>query len=175
MFSGIIDAVKNRDIPTLARLEQECFAFPWSRASLRSIVNVPRIVFVAAREAAGEKPVGYAAMETVLDEGYVYNVAVTAAARRQGVGRALMEYLIAEGRRRELSFISLEVRVSNAPAIALYERLGFVRAGLRQHYYKKPAEDALIMTLFLKRPDSGETSRELSEQSPPPEAVDRQG
>ena len=98
MFSGIIDAVKNRDIPTLARLEQECFAFPWSRASLRSIVNVPRIVFVAAREAAGEKPVGYAAMETVLDEGYVYNVAVTAAARRQGVGRALMEHLIAEGR-----------------------------------------------------------------------------
>ena len=63
----------------------------------------------------------------------------------------------------------------NEKAIRLYERLGFVRAGLRQNYYKKPAEDALIMTLFLKRPDSGETSRELSEQSPPPEAVDRQG
>ena len=175
MFSGIIDAVKNRDIPTLARLEQECFAFPWSRASLRSIVNVPRIVFVAAREAAGAKPVGYAAVEAVRDGGYVYDHAGTAPAPRGGEWPALMDQLFAGGRGRELSGVGLGVRGSNAPAIALYERLCFVRAGLRQNYYKKPAEDALIMTLFLKRPDSGETSRELSEQSPPPEAVDRQG
>ena len=93
----------------------------------------------------GNQVAGYIGSQTVLDTSDMMNVAVAPAFRRQGIGhklvQALLEHLIAAG----VASLSLEVRVSNAPAIALYERLGFQIVGCRKRYYVNPREDAYIM------------------------------
>ena len=85
----------------------------------------------------------------VLDEGYISNVATDLPWRRQGIADALIGRLcaICEGLR--LSFVSLEVRAGNAPAVALYEKHGFAPVGLRKNYYERPREDAVIMTKYF--------------------------
>ena len=105
------------------------------------------IFLVAERDG---QAVGYVGCQTVLDEGYITNVAVSPDARRQGIARTLIEKLTAEARAAGLAFVTLEVRVSNAPAIALYEGAGFGRVGVRKNFYTAPTEDAVLMTLFLK-------------------------
>ena len=88
--------------------------------------------------------------QILLDEGYITNVAVSPDCRRQGVGRALIAALTAAARTQRLAFVTLEVRASNAPAIALYEGAGFVRVGVRKNFYAAPTEDAVLMTLYLQ-------------------------
>lgn len=93
---------------------------------------------------------GYVGCQTVLDEGYITNVAVSPDCRRQGIGRALIAELTERAKRAGLAFVTLEARESNAPAITLYEGAGFRRVGVRKNFYTAPAEDAVLMTLFLK-------------------------
>ena len=95
----------------------------------------------------GERLLGYAGMQYVLDEFYIENIAVDPGCRRQGVGLALMEALIAQAREMGGAFVTLEVRPSNVGALGLYTRLGFEPVGRRKDYYEKPREDALLMTL----------------------------
>ena len=73
------------------------------------------------------------------------NIAVTPQYRRQGVAQALVEALVAHLKERENISLTLEVRVSNAPAIALYNKLGFEQVGRRPRYYTNPREDGLIL------------------------------
>ena len=80
-----------------------------------------------------------------LDEGEITNVAVDEAYRGQHIGTRLMEQLLEEGWRGGLESIVLEVRVSNAPAIHLYEKMGFENLGVRKGFYDLPKEDAYIM------------------------------
>ena len=91
---------------------------------------------------------GYAGLQTVLDEGYINNVAVDEKFRRQGIADELIAAFVRFGQAR-LAFLTLEVRASNAPAIALYAKHGFVEVGRRKNYYDDPKEDALLMTLFF--------------------------
>ena len=88
--------------------------------------------------------------QTVLDEGYITNVAVSPDCRRQGIGRALIAELAERAKRAGLAFVTLEVRASNTPAIALYEGAGFKPVGVRKNFYTAPSEDAVLMTLYLK-------------------------
>ena len=104
----------------------------------------PQASFIVAEDEEGNI-LGYAGLHVILDEGYIDNVAVEPDARRHGVASALLEVLCRFGAAK-LAFLTLEVRASNAPAIALYEKYGFQRAGLRPKYYDKPREDAVIMT-----------------------------
>ena len=105
-------------------------------------------IFLVAER--GGQAVGYVGCQTVLDEGYITNVAVSPDCRRQGIARALIAKLTDEARAAGLAFVTLEVRASNAPAIALYEGAGFGRVGVRKNFYTAPTEDAVLMTLFLK-------------------------
>ena len=89
-------------------------------------------------------------MMTVLDEGYISNVAVAPEHRRKGCADALITALLSRAALRELSFVTLEVREHNEPAIALYRKHGFVPVGLRKNYYEAPVENALLMTCYLK-------------------------
>ena len=89
-------------------------------------------------------------MMFVLDEGYISNVAVGPDYRRAGIADALIDRLLTLCREHELSFVTLEVRSGNKPAIALYEKHGFKTVGLRKNYYERPREDALIMTKFFE-------------------------
>ena len=84
-----------------------------------------------------------------VDEGQIINVATHPDARRRGMGAAVLEHLIATATTRGCEQLSLEVRISNTPAIALYERYGFLKMGLRRGFYKHPTEDAYVMCLSL--------------------------
>ena len=135
-----------RHLAALAEIEKACFHAPWSEAMLREELG-KGIFLVAERDG---QAIGYVVCQTVLDEGYITNVAVSPDCRRQGVGRALIAELVQRARAQGLSFVTLEARASNAPAIALYEGAGFVRVGVRKNFYTAPTEDAVLMTLFLK-------------------------
>ena len=81
---------------------------------------------------------------------YISNVAVSPDHRRQGIASTLIEALLRRAEELQLSFVTLEVRESNAPAIALYGRFGFTPVGRRKGYYDAPKEDAILMTRLLK-------------------------
>ena len=130
-----------------ADLEKLCFSSPWSAEALAGELDNPDAYFVAAEE-DGEF-LGYAGMHCPCGDCYVDNIAVCPAARRKGVGEALTRALIARGEELGGTFISLEVRPSNAAAIHLYEKLGFALAGRRKNFYSHPTEDGLILTKEL--------------------------
>ena len=132
-------------IPQIAALERACFSHPWSEDALREeLWNDSAVVIVA--EGEDGTVLGYAGLQTVLDEGYINNVAVDPQFRRQGVAGQLIEAFLRFGAAK-LAFLTLEVRASNAPAIALYKKYGFTQAGRRKDYYDAPKEDALLLTL----------------------------
>ena len=137
------------DLDALEALEKACFSLPWTREQLQSQLPDERHEFLIAVDAEGAV-LGYIGMMTVLDEGYISNVAVAPDSRRMGVGRALIAALLERAAQLELAFVTLEVRPSNAPAVALYRGFGFEEAGRRKNYYEKPSEDALLMTKFRK-------------------------
>ena len=131
------------DLEAVARLERLYFSLPWSKKQLEESLESPGYLFLAAEE-QGEV-IGYAGLLKILDEGNITNIVVEEAYRGRGIGRRLTEALLAEGRQSGLHAFTLEVRVSNAAAIHVYESLGFVREGVRRHFYEHPEEDALIM------------------------------
>ena len=135
-------------IPQIEALEQQCFSMPWTAEQLQSQMKDSQHEFIAAVTPDGTV-LGYVGMMYVLDEGYISNVAVSPGYRRQGIADALIMYLCTACETLSLSFVTLEVRAGNTPAIALYEKHGFHRVGLRRNYYERPKEDALIMTKFI--------------------------
>ena len=146
MDYAILDAAA-RHLPQVERLEQRCFSVPWTEAQLRAQLPDDRHVFLVAER--GGEVLGYVGLMHVLDEGYISNVAVSPDCRRQGIGAALIAELTRRAGRLELAFLTLEARASNAPAIRLYEKMGFRQVGRRKRYYQRPEEDAVLMTLFL--------------------------
>ena len=95
--------------------------------------------------------VSLAGLLVVLDEGYITNVAVRPEYRRQGIASELLEVFRRFGEGNHMAFLTLEVRAGNAPAIALYEKLGFREVGRRKNYYRAEHEDALLMTVEFDR------------------------
>lgn len=130
-------------IAQVAELEKICFADPWSEKSIASELENPLSYWLVALE--GSTVAGYAGSQTVLGETDMMNVAVRPECRRQGVAEALIAALIAGLKKRESHCLTLEVRDSNAPARALYEKLGFLEVGRRKNYYRNSKEDALIL------------------------------
>ena len=119
------------DLSALEELEKACFSLPWTREQLRAELPDERHEFLAAVSEGGEV-LGYIGMMTVLDEGYISNVAVAPEARRRGIGRALVKEMLRRAEKRELSFVTLEVRAHNESAIALYAAEAFQPVGLRR-------------------------------------------
>ena len=94
----------------------------------------------------GGELVGYCGIVTVLDEGDIVKVAVSEKYQRRGVGHRLLEETIEKLREKGVRVFHLEVRKSNQAAVGLYEKLGFVRDGIRKNYYENPVEDAILMS-----------------------------
>ena len=147
MEINIVDAREDH-LPNIESMEKQCFSMPWTIEQLRSQLPDDRHIFLVAERA--RKTVGYVGMTYVLDEGYISNVAVTPECRKQGIADALIEELIRRSEAMDLSFVTLEVRRSNLPAIALYAKHGFEKVAERKNYYDLPREDAILMTRFLK-------------------------
>ena len=143
----IVD-VSAEHITQIEEIERECFSRPWTAEQLSGQMRNAQHEFIAAVD--DDKVLGYVGLMYVLDEGYISNVAVHPEARRQGIGDALIDALAVKAKELELAFLTLEVRESNAPAIALYAKHGFHPVGKRKNYYDAPKEDAVLMTCYLK-------------------------
>lgn len=129
----------------VADLERMCFTDPWSRNMLAEELDNALSAFLVALD-DGDRVVGYAGLQVVLDEGYITNVAVHPDCRRQGIAGKLLQVFLDFAAAHQLAFLTLEVRASNYGAIALYGSHGFRSVGRRRNYYEHPKEDALIMT-----------------------------
>lgn len=128
----------------VAALEAICFSAPWSENSVASELNNNLSYWLVALD--GDLVAGYIGSQTVMGETDMMNVAVHPDYRRNGIAEALILSLI-KGLETEMDShsLTLEVRASNAPAISLYEKLGFEQIGLRKNYYRNPKEDARIL------------------------------
>lgn len=155
IFAGIDKLIKNGffnnitvsaatvdDIAAIASIEKQSFSTPWSQNAIRESMAAGTSFYVARIK---NEIAGYMGLSKIAGEGYVTNVAVLPSFRRKGIGNALLEYVINDCKK-ELEFISLEVRASNDAAISLYKKFGFIKAGMRKRFYTHPDEDALIMT-----------------------------
>lgn len=124
-------------------LECICFQDPWSVNSIRSELDNPLSLWIVAVDSG--RVVGYVGSQSVLGWADMMNLAVDPQYRRQGIGRRLITELIDRLKRNDVSCLTLEVRMSNTFAIALYDDMGFVEVGRRPAYYHNPREDALIL------------------------------
>ena len=144
-----ITEMEERHLDALAEVERACFAHPWSREGLAAELSSPTALFLTAEEEETGAVAGYVGSHLVCGECYIDNVAVLPEQRRRGTASALLEELIRRVKAQGGVFLTLEVREGNAPALALYRKLGFVPAGRRKDFYTGPREDALLLTLYL--------------------------
>lgn len=139
-----IEKFSKEHLDDVYKIECTCFSHPWSKADLENQLGLDTSYFVVALD--GETAVGYMGLQIFCGEGYVTNVAVLPEYRRQGIAQKL----ILKELENEMDFITLEVRKSNAPAINLYQKMGFENVGIRPRFYTAPDEDAVIMTKNIK-------------------------
>jgi ribosomal-protein-alanine N-acetyltransferase len=134
------------DLPSVIAIERRSFPTPWSLAMFVLELSKPTGICLAAEDETGL--IGYVVCARYDEVWHLMNVAVTAEQRRRGVATELLDRLFEEAG--SDARYTLEVRVSNLPAIAMYERRGFRSAGRRRSYYHDNGEDALIMWLAGK-------------------------
>ena len=139
----MLERMNPAHVAQIAQLEKVCFSDPWSENSIASELDNKLAFWLVATE--GESVTGYIGSQTVMDETDMMNVAVHPDFRRQGIAEALVNALVEELKTMGSHCLTLEVRASNDPAIALYKKLGFSEIGRRKNYYRNPREDALIL------------------------------
>jgi [ribosomal protein S18]-alanine N-acetyltransferase len=134
------------DLNAIEPIERDAYPTPWSRSMFAGELSKPSSLSLGAFDPdAGDRLVGYLIISRYVDAWHVMNVAVAPEYRRRGIATALLEELFHRTEGDARRGYTLEVRVSNASAIALYERLGFHATGVRRGYYTDNREDALIM------------------------------
>lgn len=127
----------------VAELDKALFSRPWSADSWESELYNDTVSLVVAEDPDG-KVLGYGVLGVILDEGCLEKIAVRPDCQRQGIAQAILGSFLRYGEE-HLAYIGLEVRADNAPAIALYEKLGFVAVGRRKNYYAEVHQDAILM------------------------------
>ena len=130
---GIIDELYN--------VEQNCFGKPWTKKMLECEINSP--LSILETEERDGKTVGYALGRVVADEAELLKICVLSEYRKQGIAEKMLGKLLEKMREKGAAACFLEVRSKNAPALALYEKLGFEKIALRRNYY--PDDDAVVM------------------------------
>jgi ribosomal-protein-alanine N-acetyltransferase len=141
----VIEPLRRRHLADVMEIEQVSYPKPWSRNVFHSELELARAgdrYYVAAR--SGAVTVGYAGLMFVVGDAHVTNIAVSTDHQRNGIATRLLATLSWEAINRGCEAMTLEVRVSNVGAQALYRSFGFVPAGVRQRYYEN-TEDAIVM------------------------------
>lgn len=131
------------DLPQVVEIERASFPLPWSAGAFKALMR-RRDSRVTVAEESG-RVVGYAAVWFTRGEAELGDLAVHPGHRRKGVGRALLEDALGAAAERGSARLFLQVRESNAGAMALYADAGFHRVGRRPDYYRSPSEDALVL------------------------------
>jgi ribosomal-protein-alanine N-acetyltransferase len=137
-------ALEARDLDAVEEIERASYPTPWSRSMFAAELQKPSSLAIGAYHEAGGL-VGYAIVSRYVDAWHLMNIAVIPEFRRRGIGQSLLERVFEITETDPRRGYTLEVRVSNAEAIRLYERLGFEARGIRRGYYTDNREDALIM------------------------------
>lgn len=132
------------DVSLVYEIECASFGSPWSKESFEEEIQINDKAFYLVLEYEGQV-VGFGGMWLVFDEVHVTNIAISPAFRGKGLGAFLVKEMCQRVISRGFKYMTLEVRVTNSVAIALYEKLGFVSAGIRPKYYIDTGEDAMVM------------------------------
>ena len=148
-----IVALDESKLASVLRIAEGLEAAPrWPRDSYRELVSksppVPRIALVALDTQTGEAA-GFVIARLTPPEAELESIGVAAAHQQRGIGRRLMGALIEQLEASRVERLYLEVRASNAPALALYRSVGFAETGRRPSYYADPQEDAILMELRI--------------------------
>ena len=135
------------DAPQMCSIECLSFANPWPRSAFDDELREELARYFVAKEPSGAcgRVIGYCGYWNVAGEAHITNVAVHPAHRGRGVGGGLLRAMLDDAASVGATAATLETRTDNAPAIRLYERFGFERAGVRKRYYDNGKKDALIM------------------------------
>jgi len=136
------------DVPAIAVIEQRCFPFPWGEAVFADCLSTGFLCWVLEVDTV---VVGYAIVMTVLDEAHLLNIAIDPALQGQQLGRTLLDFMLLQLLARGIKEVFLEVRVSNAAAVHLYQKLGFIEIGVRKGYYPASSgrEDGVVYKKIL--------------------------
>jgi len=157
-----IGPMRRRDVRSVVFIEERIFPRPWSSALYLSELAQPatRAYYVAR---AGGSVVGYAGCMLVAGEGHITTVGVAPAWQGRHIGMRLLHRLASDARAGGIEALTLEVRVSNRNAQALYHQFGFAPAGIRKNYYAEVNEDGLVMWAHgLQQADYGERLRAIA-------------
>jgi ribosomal-protein-alanine N-acetyltransferase len=151
----VLEPLGIEDAGGLAALHREDFGRPWSEDEFAGLISDPAIIGFGAREAGhgGQAPVGFVLARLAAGEAEILSIAVDRAHRRAGIGWLLMDAVLRHLHAERAEALFLEVDESNAPALALYRRLGFVQVGKRPNYYRVgdgAASSALVMRRDLR-------------------------
>lgn len=138
-----IRRMQKEDVVQVAQMEQEYFSEPWSEQAFLDALEKKEYLYMVAVQ--DKEVVAYCGMYRVLDEGNITQVAVRSDMRGRGIGRILLQDFMQNGKANDVQAYTLEVRVSNEPAVRLYEACGFETECIRKDFYSKPKEDAYIM------------------------------
>lgn len=152
------------DVDEVLAIEIEVQAYPWTRGNFIDALNQGYL----CRVNEGEDLRSYAVLRPVAGEAELLSIGVSAAHQRRGLGRAMLQEMLDMARQQDIRRVFLEVRASNAAAIALYRSSGFVEIGVRRGYYRNVygSEDATTMACELKLdPAVPETEERLGERS----------
>ncbi|MGZ7046052.1 MAG: ribosomal protein S18-alanine N-acetyltransferase [Candidatus Aminicenantales bacterium] len=145
-----IRRMKEDDLPAVRTIEALSFSNPWSDSTfLGEIQNTPVSFPLVVVRKPLDKVIGYIIFWQIREDVQVNNIAVHPDFRGKGIGEALMRHAIEKVRKNGATFMTLEVRLSNAAAVTLYKKLGFDILGTRKNYYTNPDEDAYLMGLVL--------------------------
>jgi len=146
------------DLDEVMAIENKAHLHPWSRGNFIDSLAHDHDAWVV--RSVDEVVLGYFVQMPVVDETHLLTIAVKEDMQGQGIGRFLLQHVIERAKLMQMVAVSLEVRVSNLRALAVYERFGFLLAGRRKNYYEaaqQQREDALILR-YLVQPTSRETS-----------------
>ena len=146
-YTLIIRGMTSYDLDAVLNIEQASFSTPWCRDHFEHEITAPHS-FPSVAEYNG-MVVGYVCLMSLFEEAQILDIAVGPEQRGRGIAQLLMDHAVAVAREKEAELLALEVRASNRVAIALYERCGFVRTGIRLNYYEG-RDDAVLMEMSLK-------------------------
>jgi len=136
------------DLESVLAIETVSFSYPWRESDFLYSLEKPGGECLVAESA--ERLIGYSVGFRVGREYHLADFAITPGFQRRGLGAAFLELLVGRALEQSIGYMSLEVRISNVAAIALYQRGGFRQVAIRGDYYSQPKEDGLVMLKVLE-------------------------